>query len=167
MLRYYITDRNAIGGELPLLRNIERLGVDIDLIQVRERDLCARNLARLVAAVRAAAHPRVRVLVNDRTDVALACGVDGVHLRSNSIGADEMRRLLPPNSVISVACHSVEEVRAAARQGADMALLAPIFETPGKGPALGLGILAEAARETVKVIALGGVTMENLSLIHI
>ncbi len=162
MLRYYITDRDRIGGTDALLRNIERLGDSIDLLQVREKDLTARELARLVRVILRVTHPKVQVLVNDRTDIAAACGAHGVHLRGDGLDAGLVRGAAPNGFRISVACHSIADVRRAAAQGADYALLSPIFQTPGKGPSLGLAALREAAGvSAIPVLALGGVTAEQ------
>lgn len=165
MLRYYITDRLRIGGVNALLRNIERLHGAVDVIQIRENDLGARDLIRLVRDVLGVAQPGVRVLVNDRADVALAAGAHGVHLRGDALPVPVMRRIVPPGFWISVACHSVDEVQAASDGGADCALLAPIFASPGKGTPLGLDTLRVAvAASAITVIALGGVDASRIAL---
>ena len=79
-------------------------------------------------------------------DVALACGAAGVHLRGNAVAPSRIRAIVPDSFLIGVSCHTVDEVRRAENEGASFAVLAPIFATPGKGPALGIGPLAEAAR---------------------
>ncbi len=164
MLRYYITNRLACGGEVGLLRNVERLGSQIDFLQIRERDLEGRELARLVRSVMRAADPSVRVLVNDRADVALVCGAHGVHLRGNSISAETIRSIAPESFLVSVACHYLEEVRRASAEKADLILVAPVFATPGKGPALGIEGLSEAVRASHSpVLALGGLTKERIA----
>ncbi len=157
MLRYYITDRRAIGGNVALLRNVACLANGVDVIQVREKDLPARDLCQLVREILSVAHPSVRVLVNDRADVAIACGAHGVHLRGNAIAVPHIRAVCPPGFTISVSCHSVNDVRIASREGADYALLSPIFSS-SKSAALGLATLAEAVGvSTIPVLALGGV----------
>jgi thiamine-phosphate pyrophosphorylase len=157
-LRYFISD-----GRGTLLQHVERLADSIDFVQIREPNLSGRELASLTRAVVAAAHPKVRVLVNDRADIALACGAHGVHLRSNAIAPSLLRGILPSGFLISVACHSVEDVGRAQQEGADMALLAPIFETTGKGPQLGLVELERAARGVhIPVLALGGITEADI-----
>ena len=165
MLRYYITDRNAIGGLAPLLEAVTN-AVDqgVERIQIREKDLPARDLLTLTRQVIAIAKPKgTQVLVNERTDVALAAGADGVHLPSHSLSPGRLRRIVLPGFLIGVSCHSVEEVLQAA--SADFVVFGPVFATPSKqayGEPLGLDLLREAARSSpVPVFALGGVSDES------
>ena len=132
-----------------------------DFIQVREPELNARELASRV-------HDWMRfgkVLVNDRADVAIACGAAGVHLRGRSLSPARIRAITPRDFVIAVACHDADDVRRAEAEGADYAVLAPIFaplSKPMDRPALGLGVLNEITkRAKIPVIALGGITSEN------
>lgn len=145
----------------------------VDYIQVREKDLGAGDLLvlaqRIVAAVREQGH-ETRVLVNGPAAVALKAGADGVHLPGSAPGsaADEARRIYRAagrQAIVSRACHSVEEVRAA---NASLIVFAPVFEkvdtlAADAAPGQGLGALSEACRAagSVPVFALGGVTREN------
>ncbi len=104
MLRYYITDRQAAGGTGALLVRIERaLQTGVDWIQIREKDLSARELCELVRRVVALArsHP-TRVFVNDRADIALAAGAHGVHLPAHSVAPLSLRPLAPPGFLFGV-----------------------------------------------------------------
>jgi len=132
------------------------------LVQLREKDLGGRELLRLSLALVAACHAAgQRLVVNDRLDVALASGADGVHLPAAGIPVSDARRLLGPGALVGVSCHSADEVRRARDAGASFASVSPIYDTPSKrayGPPVGLTVLREAAALGLPVIALGGIT---------
>jgi thiamine-phosphate pyrophosphorylase len=160
MLRYYITGRHGAGGTEALLASLAH--ADVDYVQIREKDLGTRELMALVRRVRT---PRAKILINDRADVALACGASGVHLRAGSLAPARLRSITPAGFLIAVSCHSAEEVRQAEAEGADFVVLGPIFATPSKaafGEPLGLRPLYEAAHSVaIPVLALGGVNDAN------
>ena len=137
----------------------------VDLIQLRERDLEARDLATLAAdLVRLTRSTPTRIVVNDRLDVALAAGADGVHLRSDSMPAAAVRRIAPPGFLIGRSVHSVDEARRAA--DVDYLLAGTVFDTVSKsGPhrVLGLdGLRAIVAAVSQPVLAIGGVGLQQL-----
>ncbi len=105
------------------------------------------------------------MLVNDRLDVALASGADGVHLPAQGFSVRVVRRLAPAGFLIGVSTHTVEEAREADGEGADLLVFGPVFETTSKpgGNPLGLGALAEVVRRVrAPVFALGGVGPDEL-----
>jgi thiamine-phosphate diphosphorylase len=138
----------------------------IDLIQVRERDLDARPLAALVTRVLEAAQgsPRTRVVVNDRLDVALACGAHGVHLRADSIPPAAARRIAPEGFVVGRSVHDAAEALRAGQ--ADYLLAGTVFPTASKPSAtswLGVeGLRAIVRAVPVPVLAIGGVTLDRM-----
>ena len=176
---YYISDRSAFAGPESarrdaLLRNIsEAARAGVEYVQLREKDLCGRGLEELAReAVRVVreAGTRTTLLINSRTDVALAVRADGVHLRAEDVSAREVREMWERSDVpvekapvIGVSCHSVADVARAAADGASFALFAPVFEKRDAPQieAAGLVRLREACRENIPVLALGGVTVEN------
>jgi thiamine-phosphate pyrophosphorylase len=182
VLRYAITDRAAYGGS-PAYRldsvvdeATRWVAEGIEFIQIREKDLEAAELAgltrRVLAAVRAAGSA-TRVLVNSRADVAAAAGADGVHL-TTTVG-----QLLPAqvrsifatagrsNAVVSISCHTIEEVQRARALGVEAILFGPVFGKTVSGTQVLKGLGLESLREACEmaggtpVYALGGVTEER------
>ncbi len=134
----------------------------VDVVQVRERDLEARDLMHIVAALVARTRgTRTRVLVNDRLDVALAAQADGVHLRADSLPVAAVRRLSPPNFLVGRSVHDVREAEAAF--DADYLVAGTVWPSVSKPPghaALGLAGFAAIARvATIPVLGIGGVTV--------
>ncbi len=131
----------------------------VDLIQIRAKDLPARQLTALVR--QAVAIGGKKVLVNTRVDVALACGAAGVHLPSQSISPAKIRTIVPPGFLIGVSCHAIAELEQAEQEGADFAVYGSVFQTGAK-TAIGLEALRQAtASVRLPVYALGGVTAAN------
>lgn len=163
---YLVTDR--LGTlDRPLLEVLEAcLGAGVRAVQLREKDLPARDLYRLALEFRGLTRRHgARLLVNDRIDVALAVEADGVHLASHSLPVAEARRLVGRDRLLGVSTHAPPEAATAQAEGADFVLLGPIFETPSKrpfGPPLGLEAL-RAARPGVSIplFAIGGITAAN------
>jgi len=136
----------------------------VDWVQIREKELAARELMEIVRRVMALPNPHmVRILVNTRMDVAIAAGASGVHLPSGSIAASEWRRITPAGFLIGVSCHSLDDVLMA--QAADYVLFGPVFAPISKTSDLVPRGLDELARVSgavkIPVLALGGITEEN------
>jgi thiamine-phosphate pyrophosphorylase len=160
-----ITNQKRLGGEL-LAFVAEALRAGVDWLQIREKDLSGRDLLELCQAVSRLPNPhQTRLIVNGRPDVAIAAGLDGIHLPASAAPLGEVRRLLGPDLMIGVSCHSLTDLEVAEREGADYAYYSPIFASmskPGYGPAMGLGNLEIACRAVqIPVLALGGVTTQN------
>jgi thiamine-phosphate diphosphorylase len=137
----------------------------IELVQIREKSLPARHLFELaVDAAAIVSGTTTRVLLNERFDIAVAAGLDGVHLTSTSIPVERVRANVPNGFLIGVSTHSESEIGSAREGGADFALLGPVFPTPGKGGPMGVddfGSICRAA-EPFPVIGVGGIDGSNV-----
>jgi thiamine-phosphate pyrophosphorylase len=160
MIRCYVTDRRQ--GDLLTFAS-RAIHDHVDMIQVREKDLSTRELLTLVYAIRdLAIGTSTRVLVNDRLDLAITGGIDGVHLPGNGLPAERVR---PFVGLLGVSTHSLSEVQAAQQAGADFVIFGPIFDTPGKS-AVGVQALREVTSAVrIPVLAIGGVTLHNIPLV--
>ena len=196
-LLYYITDRTAFAADEPTRRSrllekiAEAVRAGVDYIQLREKDLTTRELESLareaIAIVREAGKPTTShqppttaLLINSRTDIALAVRANGVHLRSNDVSPKEVSAIWRKTHVgiaatgpagevaqrtplIAVSCHSPEEVLHAKADGATFAVFAPVFEKKDSptAPPAGLTQLREACKANIPILGLGGITLEN------
>jgi thiamine-phosphate pyrophosphorylase len=153
-----------------LLRLVEAAAAaEVSLLQLREKNLNARTLYELTArAVEIVRTTKTRLLVNDRADIAMGAGAHGVHLTAASIDTSVVREMFGKDFLIGVSTHSVEELRSAERGNADFAVFGPVFATASKrvyGEPLGVGALKQvvSAVPTLPLLALGGLTIENVS----
>lgn len=189
MLLYYITDRKQFSGDesarrAALLAKVrECASAAVDYIQLREKDLSGRDLEELATAVVTevrAAGRGTKLLINSRMDIAIACGADGVHLRSGDEDPNpgDARAIFASaavsSAIIAASCHSEKEVAMAESHGADFVVFGPVFEKsglPGRGlqelrricnaVSVGDEKTEAVARARLPVLALGGVTLEN------
>jgi thiamine-phosphate pyrophosphorylase len=187
----YISDRiglgadcdGVVGAELEVARVARLLEqirwaieAGVDWIQIREKDLGGNQLAELARGAVAAGggERRVRVIVNDRLDVAVAAGAGGVHLGRESLPVREVfswrekeksGRAGLADFLIGASCHSLEEARVACEDGADYVIFGPVFETPSKvkfGAPLGIERLREVCSQIrIPVLAIGGISLAN------
>jgi thiamine-phosphate pyrophosphorylase len=168
----YVTDRKALGSDDTLRGLTERIrlasAAGVDWVQIREKDLGAKDLLALVR--QAVANGSARVMVNERLDVALAAGAAGVHLGRESTPVREVVRWCragnaPAEFLIGVSCHGMEDAREAEAAGASYVFFGPVFDTPSKrdfGAPQGIARLAEVCRSVrIPVIAIGGVDEKN------
>ncbi len=171
---YLITDRHATRGR-PLAVVVaaalhgappgDRAKI---AVQLREKDLSGRQSLELALELRVVTrHFGAQLFVNDRVDVALASGADGVHLGAGSLCVQDVRQIAP-SLRIGVSTHSRADIEMAAAGGASFAVFGPVFETPSKralGRPQGLESLASAAQTAdglgLPLVALGGVVPQN------
>ena len=175
-----ISDRNGgpQGGPVDLLKQAGRLAsTGVSFFQLREKDLLASELAALARAVLdVLALSSTKLLINSRPDVAIAVRAHGVHLQSNpdELTASQIHQLYAlaalPAPIVTVSCHTVEDVVRQWTQPLTAILFGPVFEKAVAGEPVndgtGLPLLRQAceAAASIPVLALGGVTAANLSL---
>lgn len=181
----YVTDRRSLGIANPrdslaaLTKKIEEVvAAGVDWVQIREKDLPARELASLTRQALAIASAKrqrsIRIFVNDRLDVAIAERAGGVHLGETSLPPGDLKRLirstqakgaLAKDFLLGVSCHSVDAAKGAEAAGADYIFFGPVFATPSKeafGPPQGLERLSEVCRSvSIPVLAIGGITAQT------
>ena len=181
----YVTDSQSLEPAEPrseMLAKIEAaVGAGLDWVQIREKELPARQLLRVARAAivitagklatsAEADRPRSLVFVNDRLDVALLAGAAGVHLGRESlpervVSGWRRGQRAARNFMVGISCHSINELRQAEDAEADYVFFGPVFDTPAKrsyGPPQGIAKLTAACAATrLRVIAIGGVTPEN------
>jgi thiamine-phosphate pyrophosphorylase len=171
-----VTDRRSLAGApdlagKALLQKIEQAAkAGVDWIQIREKDLSGRELAKLIEEAILRAGSGSSVLVNDRVDVACAAGAAGVHLGENGLPPSEVRKLVNrpgarSNLLMGVSAHSLDGAMQAEQAGADYVIFGPVYTTPSKasfGEPQGVQRLKEICnRLTIPVLAIGGITLEN------
>ena len=177
MLLYYITDRQQFSGNgeersLRLLDKIEQAALsEVNFVQLREKDLSAQELYQFAreSLSRIRRHGgKTRLLINSRTDVALAVGADGVHLRSDDVTPEDVRAIWRKaggtgTPIIGISCHTEDEVTTAEQAGADFVVFGSVFEKKDDFTShpTGLEELGAVCRHQIPVLALGGVTLKN------
>lgn len=161
---YALTDASAPGSHVEQVREYADAGVRI--IQVRDKLASSRALYETVVAALEITRPRgVRLIVNDRVDVALAAGADGVHVGQDDLPAESAREILGPLAIIGISTHSLAQAAAAAGLPVDYVAIGPVFATTTKAnpdPVVGLeGLRAVRSAVTLPLVAIGGITLEK------
>jgi len=159
---YLVTD--SASARRPLGDVVQEcLGAGLRSVQLREKDLPVRELLALAVSLRESTRRHgARLLINDRADVALAAGADGVQRTHASLPVAALRRIGPPPFLIGASVHSEAEAREAAAEGADFLVFGPVYDTPSKrqyGPPQGLAALRHLVVAVNRpVLAIGGIT---------
>lgn len=163
-----ITDRKLVPCPLSLVPAVtQALKGGVKAIQLREKDLETGELLKLAYKMRAfTSRYDAKLFINDRLDIALAVGADGIHLTQNSIPADAVRKVVKNRLLLGVSTHSLKEAREAEKGGADFLTLGPICRTSSKlkyGKPLGLEILKDVCRRVkIPVFAIGGIKSNKI-----
>jgi thiamine-phosphate pyrophosphorylase len=159
-----VTDARAARGDLAAFLDAI-LGAGVDVVQLREKDAEAGDLLRWGEVFRTAADRHGALfMVNDRADVALAVGADGMHVGQNDLPEAWARRVLGPDAIVGLSCHSAED-HAGAPPQADYLTAGPVHATPTKPgrPGVGLALVRSAAANVTRPwFAIGGLDASNV-----
>ncbi|MDD1696241.1 MAG: thiamine phosphate synthase [Methanoregula sp.] len=164
---YVITDEAIAGGMSHAEIAQRAIAGGADVIQLRDKVCGCRELIRIGRTLREITKKSGTLfIINDRLDVALACGADGVHLGKDDTCAGVARQLAPPGFIIGISVGTVAEAVRAEHDGADYIALSPVFSTASKynaGPGHGLDVLRNIRRKvSLPLIAIGGINRENV-----
>jgi len=160
---YLITDRKLVTRHASLVTAVRQaLRGGIRAVQLREKDMGTRDLLMLAYKMRKLTEEhKARLFINDRFDIALAVGADGVHLTQSSIPVSRVRETVGKRLLIGASTHSLKEAKEAEKGGADFITFGPVFKTPSKlkyGKPLGIDALKQAGRKiNIPVFAIGGI----------
>jgi thiamine-phosphate pyrophosphorylase len=134
------------------------------LIQLRDKEASGRELLdQAIACLKLTRMAGATLIINDRVDVALTAGADGVHLGQDDLSVTEAREILGKDKIVGVSTHSIDQFRAALETSADYIALGPVFPTLTKensAPVVGLELVREARKLTDRpLIAIGGINL--------
>lgn len=167
---YLVTNRRLTRGRDPARVVEAAVAAGIRTVQLREKDLPARELYNLAVELgRVVRDYGGRLLINGRVDVAMAAGVEGVHLGEDALPIPESRMLLSSEALVGASVHSEEGARRAEKEGADYIIYGHVFDTASKRetPGRGLDALATVCRAvSVPVLAIGGICPGNAAAVR-
>ncbi|HOQ27967.1 MAG: thiamine phosphate synthase [Armatimonadetes bacterium] len=167
---YLVTDDALAGGRSIEWIVAEAVAGGVTCVQLREKHAESRAYYERARALRERLRPLgIPLIINDRLDIALAAGADGVHLGQGDLPCVEARHIAGPNFLIGISVSTTAEAQAAARDGADYLGISPIFDTPTKTdtpPATGIdGLRAIRAAVSLPLVAIGGIKAENAAAV--
>jgi len=167
---YLVTDDALAGGRSIEWIVAEAVAGGVTCVQLREKHAESRAYYERARALRERLRPLgIPLIINDRLDIALAAGADGVHLGQGDLPCVEARHIAGPNFLIGISVSTTAEAQAAARDGADYLGISPIFDTPTKTdtpPATGIdGLRAIRAAVSLPLVAIGGIKVENAAAV--
>jgi thiamine-phosphate pyrophosphorylase len=162
-----VSDRTLLGQRDLVAVVVDCLAAGLRAVQLREKDLSAAAVAVLCRRLRAPTREHGALLiVNDRVDVALATGADGVQRTGGSLPVDDIRAIAAGRLRVGASVHSLEDAVDAEARGADWVVFGPIYDTPSKRPfgaPQGLDALAKVTgRLRIPVLAIGGITPDRV-----
>lgn len=169
---YLVTDRAlSLGRPTADIVN-QAIKGGVTCVQLREKHCSTREFidqARMVQHILATTSPRVPLIINDRLDVALAVGADGLHLGQQDMAIADARRLAGQELIIGISAESVDDAIRAEQEGADYIGISPVYATPTKtdtATPLGLeGVSAIRAAVSLPLVGIGGINLANAAAV--
>lgn len=163
---YLITDRSQCASDSLETHIDKACGAGLKAVQLREKDLSDKELFELAKKLRKVTERyNTKLFINDRVDIALMVGADGVHAREDSMSVDEIKKVNNNDLWVGRSTHSLESAKQAEKNGADFILFGPIFDTPSKrkyGRPKGLVALQEIKHfMKIPVFAVGGIDLDK------
>jgi thiamine-phosphate pyrophosphorylase len=166
---YLVTDRQLAGQRdlADLIRKAIAGGVTV--VQLREKDLPAREFYELALKIKQIIPPGIPLIIDDRLDIALAAGADGLHLGQADLPVAIARQYLGPEAIIGLSAENLDQLKEASRLPVDYLAISPVFSTPTKtdtGPAWGLNGLETARQLTpLPLVGIGGINEANAAAV--
>ena len=164
---YVITDEKASRGRSHLQVAEAAILGGADVLQLRDKEASSGRLYRVAMQLRKLTRDaNIPFIVNDRLDIALAAGADGVHVGQTDLPASVVREIMGPDRILGVSVDTVEEALLAEKDGADYLGVGPVFEArgtkPDAGEPLGVDRIARIRRHCrLPIVAIGGIDLEN------
>ena len=165
---FLITDRKLVTRHQSLVTAVRKaLKGGVKAVQLREKDLGTEPLLKLAYKMRKITEEhKAKLFINDRFDIALAVGADGVHLTQNSVPVSVVRETVKNKLLIGVSTHSLKEAKEAGKGGADFITFGPVYRTPSKlkyGKPVGVDALKQVIKKiNIPVFAIGGINSNRI-----
>lgn len=142
----------------------------VTILQYRAKNLTSREMLAHARELRRMVPRHVKLVMNDRADLCLAAGFDGVHVGQDDLSPAAVRDIIGPDRILGVSTHNIEQFAVALDSSADYLAIGPVFSTASKqnpDPVVGLGMISEASQMLAKrgdsrpLVAIGGITRAN------
>jgi thiamine-phosphate pyrophosphorylase len=156
----------SFAPEPPVEFALKLAGAGVQLIQLRDKRAPARKIRDEASELVARLSPEgVRIIINDRPDIAAIVGAGGVHVGQDDLPVEDARRICGPSCWVGISTHNIEQFREAGRTSADYIAVGPVFPTDAKenpDPVVGIDFIRAVRQLTTKpIVAIGGITVES------
>ncbi len=151
--------------EATLYHAAELIAGGVTLLQYRDKQGSAREVLSHARELRRTFPARIKLIMNDRADLCIAAGFDGVHVGQDDLSPEAVRKIVGPERIVGVSTHNVEQVRQGDAGPVDYVAIGPVFQTSSKAnpdPVVGLeGVRAARVLTRKPLVAIGGISLDN------